>query len=88
MYYYRVDYSSPYAGTYEVDFLALEEPLTFKDGRKIYDQCVETLLDSYGYLINGWCGEDPTEEQLDAFIESCDVSIDEITKEEYEEEVS
>lgn len=87
MYYYKIEYSSPYCGTDEVDYFALKEPITFEDELDITGKCIENLIEDYSYLINGWNGDDPTEEQLDNFIENCDINIIELTKEEYEEVV-
>ena len=44
-------------------------------------------FDMFGYMVNGWAEDDPTEEQEEEFKAGCSVEITEITKEEWEEEV-
>ena len=77
-YYYYVETSSPYCGTDTRDICVSSKEIEFDE-----DEMRQDIFDSYGYLINGWHEEDPTEEEEEEFKADCTVIIKSLTEEEF-----
>lgn len=76
--YYELYYSSPYCGTDTTEIIASNSKYHIDE-----DEIREDLYASYGYLINGFYGDDPTEEEYEEFIAECTVCFKEISQEEF-----
>lgn len=87
MKYFRIDYESVYCGTQNTDYHCQEGELTPDQEQEIWEDKTQDLFEMFGYLINGWAEDDPTEEEEENFKADCSVEITEITKEEWEEGV-
>lgn len=87
MKYFRIDYESAYCGTQNTDYHCQEGELTPDQEQEIWEDKTQDLFEMFGYLINGWAEDDPTEEEEEEFKADCSVEITEITKEEWEEGV-
>lgn len=87
MKYFRIDYEAAYCGTQNTDYMCQEEDITPAQEIEIWEDKVQDLFEMFGYLINGWVGDDPTEEQEEEFKADCSVEITEITKEVWKEGV-
>lgn len=87
MKYFRIDYESPYCGTECTDYLCQKEDITLTQEEEIWEEKTQDLFEMFGYMINGWVEDDPTEEEEEEFKADCSVEITEITKEEWEKEV-
>lgn len=79
--YYKLYTSSPFCGTDETVLIVANYEYEIDE-----DEIKEELFSSYGYLINGWDEEDPTEEQYEDFIAECEVTLEKISKEQLEQE--
>jgi len=79
VYYYRLFTDTTFCGTDETILVTANSPQSIDE-----EEIRQGLFESYGYLINGWGEEEPTEEECDDFIAECTVEFEEITKEEYE----
>lgn len=80
--YYELFTDTPFVGTDEIIFIA-------SNGEYEIDEDVirEDLYASYGYMINGWGEDDPTDEEYENFIADCTVELTAITKEAFLEGV-
>lgn len=79
--YYKLYTSTPFGGTDEIVLIVANYDYEVDE-----DEIKEDLFASYGYLINGWSEEDPTEEEYEDFIAECEVTLTKLTKEEFEQE--
>lgn len=80
MRYYKLYTETPFCGTDETELIVSETEFEIDE-----DEIKQDLYASYGYLINGWGYDDPTEEEAEDFMEDCTVLLEEITEEEFEE---
>ena len=78
MKYYKLETSTPYVGTDETILIYSRNEIEIDE-----EEEKNNLFESYGYLINGWIGDDPTEEEEEEFKDSCTVEFTELTEEEY-----
>lgn len=76
--YYKLETSSPFCGTDETEIIASNSEYKIDE-----DGIREDLFNSYGYLINGWGQEEPTEEEYEDFIAECTVNLEEISEKEF-----
>ena len=81
LHYYKLYTSTPFCGTDTTELIVSDYEYEIDE-----DEIKEDLFSSYGYLIHGWFSDDPTEEEYEDFISDCEVSLTELTKEEFEEE--
>lgn len=79
--YYKLYTSTPFCGTDETVLIVANYEYEADE-----DETKEELYNSYGYLINGWGEEDPTEEEYEDFIADCEVTLEKLTKEEFTKE--
>lgn len=80
LHYYKKYISAPIAGTDETVLIVSEEEVEID-----YDEEKQNLFDAYGYLINGWGYDDPTEEEEENFKEDCEIDFEEIDRAEFDE---
>ena len=85
MFYYKFTANTPYCGTDTEEYKAFEERPTEKELESIAEEICRNTAESFEYLINGWGGDDPTEEELENYYADCDSSYEEISQKEYEE---
>lgn len=79
--YYKLYTSTSFCGTDETVLIVANYEYEVDK-----DEIKEDLFASYGYLINGWGEEDPTEEEYEDFIAECEVTLTKLTKEEFNQE--
>lgn len=79
VYYYYFFTDTPFCGTDETTLVTANTPQEIDE-----DEIRQDLFNSYGYLINGWGEDEPTDEEQDDFIAECTVEFREITKDEFE----
>ena len=79
--YYIYHTETPFCGTDETRLIVANYEFEIDE-----DEVRQDLFDSYGYLINGWDGDEPTEEEYENFIADCYVSLEKITKERFKQE--
>ena len=82
MKYYKLETSAPYCGTDETRLICSENEIEIDE-----EEEKNNIFDSYGYLINGWCGDNPTEEEEEEFKDDCSVELTELTEEEFNQYV-
>ena len=82
MKYYKLETSAPYCGTEGIYLFSSKNEIEIDEGEE-----KNNLFDSYGYLINGWYGDDPTEEEEEEFKNDCYVELTELTEEEFNQYV-
>lgn len=78
MRYYKFETSTPYVGTDETRLICSKNEIEIDE-----EEEKNNLFESYGYLINSWYGDDPTEEEEENFKDDCTVELTEFTEEEY-----
>lgn len=79
--YYKLYTSSPFCGTDTTILIVANYEYEINE-----DEIKEDLFADYGYLINGWGSEEPTEEEYEDFIADCEVTLEKITKEQFDYE--
>lgn len=79
--YYKLYTSAPFCGTDETVLIVANYEYEVNE-----DEIKENLFADYGYLINGWDAKDPTEEQYEDFIAECEVTLEKISKEKFDQE--
>lgn len=81
MKYYRIECSTPYCGEQNYYYLATEE----KKDSKVFLSFIDDCLNENA---NEWYDEQAQEDYPDweDYLSSCDYTVEEITKEEYDEE--
>lgn len=82
MKYYKFETSAPYCGTEEIRLIYSKNEIEIDE-----EEEKNNLFESYGYLINGWCGDDPTKEEEEEFKNDCCVELTELTEEEFNQYV-
>jgi len=80
--YYKPHTDTPFCGTNETVLIVANYDYEVDE-----DEVKEDLFASYGYLINGCGEEDPTEEEHEDFISEYEVTLEKITKEQFDQEV-
>lgn len=85
MIYVKFTYDTPYAGTREYEYLAFPD-----DTPKVHldlwaEEGAQDNGETFEYLVTGWEGDDPTEEELEDYYEGVTGRWEEISKEEWEE---
>ena len=87
MKYFRICANTPYSGTDVEDYFVTEND---EKAEELAEEQVEELCisnaESFEYLIGGWDYE-PTEEELEDYRTSCEGWYEEISKEEFEENI-
>lgn len=90
MKYFRIVASTPYAGTSAEEYVAYEDNENAEDLAESYaKELCESNAESYEYLVTGWDNEDDEDysEELEWYHQDCDWYVEEISKEEYEENI-
>ncbi|MCM1323929.1 MAG: hypothetical protein NC218_07195 [Acetobacter sp.] len=85
--YYKIVASNGYAGCTRTEYIEHDDEIDVDIEEIAWDIAVENG-ESYAHCAFGW-GQVPPEdsEEYEAYIEGCDFSIIEVTKEEYDENV-
>ena len=78
MRYYKLYTSAPYCGTEETRLICSENEIEIDE-----EEEKTNLFESYGFLINGWGEDDPSEEEEEKFKCDCSVELTELTEEEF-----
>lgn len=86
-YYYEFIAETPYCGTEVYHYEVFDHEPTDEELEEMADDFARDNGESFEYLITGWDGEDPTEEELAYYWEECCCYYRAITKEEYKENV-
>lgn len=92
MAYFKITVDTPYCGTREEEYIECE---TIKEAESIAEELCRNNAEGYEYLVSGWDDEnfeDMTEEEqteeLEEYYASCDWYVDEVSAEEYFENIS
>ena len=85
MFYYKFTATTPYCGTDNEEYHSFKEKPSVDELDGIAEEYCRSNGEDFEYLINGWDGNDPTEEQLYNYYADCSCSYEEISQEEYEE---
>lgn len=94
MKYYKFTCGTPYCGTENEYYVKSADPLSEGDLAEIADEYAEQAFQDYSYLHSGWndenledMTEEEAEEYMDNFRADCYCEYEEISREEYEENV-
>lgn len=92
MAYFKIIVNTPYCGTEQEEYIECE---TVTEAQSIAEELCRTNAEDYEYLVSGWDDEyfeDMTEEEQTEAIEDyytdCDWDIEEVSAEEYSENIS
>ena len=92
MAYFKITVETPFVGTNEEEYIECE---TTSEAVAFAEELCRNNAESYEYLVSGWDGEnfeDMTEEkqteELEEYYASCDWYVDEVSTEEYFENIS
>ena len=92
MYYYKFTADTIFCGTENEYHVATKEPLTEKEIDEMKEEYARENAESFEYLLTGWeddvfDDESEREEALNNYYADAECSCEEITKEQYEEEL-
>lgn len=92
MYYYKFTADTIFCGTENEYFVATKEPLTAKEIDEMREEYARENAESFEYLLTGWEDdnfedEGERDEALTNYYADAECSCEEITKDEYEEEL-
>lgn len=92
MAYFKITVDTPYCGTNQEEYIERE---TMSEANSIAEELCRNNAEGYEYLVSGWDDEnfeDMTEEEkteeLEEYYASCDWYVDEVSAEEYFENIS
>ena len=92
MCYFKFTATTPYCGTDHEEYIKFEDRPTEDDLNNIAEDICHNNAESFEYLLTGWGGsdfdelsEEEQQEALDNYYADCSCTWEEITKEEYEE---
>ena len=90
MFYYRLTAQTPFCGTDNEYYYSFEEEPSRGELQEMAEQLARENGESFEYLLTGWDDDefdDPDEKQeaLDNYYADCYCEIEEISKEEFEE---
>ena len=90
MAYFQIVVDTPYCGTRQEEYIECE---TMNEAVSIAKELCQNNAESYEYLVTGWDDdyfdtEDERDEALEDYYENCDWCVNEITAEEYFENIS
>lgn len=90
--YYKIVVNTPYCGTEEEEYIECE---TLEEAEAFAEELCRNNAEDYEYLVSGWDDEyfeDLTEEEqveeLENYYADCDWYVEEISEEEYFENIS
>lgn len=92
MFYYKFTADTIFCGTENEYHVVTKEPLTEKEIDSMREEFARENAESFEYLLTGWEDdafedEDEREEALNNYYADAECSCEEITKEQYEEEL-
>ena len=92
MYYYKITTSTIYCGTENEHYIASQEPMSEAELNDLAEELKQDNADSFEYLVRGWddelvedMSEDEIDELMTNYYADCSCEWEEISKEEYEE---
>lgn len=92
MHYYKISTTTIYCGTDNEHYIVSQEPMSEEELRETAEELKRENAESFEYLVTGWNGEniedmneDEIQELLDNYYADCSCEYEEISKEEYEE---
>lgn len=92
MAYFKITVDTPYCGTNQEEYI---ECKTVQEAESFAEELCRSNAEGYEYLVSGWDDEnfeDMTEEEkteeLEDYYASCDWYVDEVSAEEYFENIS
>ena len=90
MAYFQIVVDTPYCGTRQEEYVECE---TMDEAIAIAKNSCENNAESYEYLVTGWDDdyfdtEDERDEALEDYYENCDWCVNEVSAEEYFENIS
>ena len=90
MAYFQIVVDTPYCGTRQEEYIECE---TMNEAVSIAKELCQNNAEGYEYLVTGWDDdyfdtEDERDEALEDYYENCDWCVNEITAEEYFENIS
>ena len=92
MHYYKITTTTIYCGTDIEHYIASQESMSEEEVRETAEELTRENAESFEYLLTGWNGEniedlneDEIQELLDNYYADCSCEYEEISKEEYEE---
>lgn len=94
MFYYKFVADTPYCGTENENYVCSKEKLSEAELDEMAEEFARENAEGYEYLITGWddeniedMSEDEISEMIDNYYADCHCSWEEITKEEFEENI-
>ena len=92
MFYYKFTARAVYCGTDNEYHVVTKEPLTEKEIEEMKEEYARENAESFEYLLTGWeddafDDEGEREEDLNNYYADAECSCEEITKEQYEEDL-
>ena len=92
MHYYKITTATCYCGTDSEHYIASQEPMSKEELLETAEELARENAESFEYLITGWndeniedLSEEEVQELLDNYYADCSYEYEEISKEEYEE---
>lgn len=80
----RITYSNGYCGCDNEEVLEVEN---IEEAEAYAQDAIHDYAETYEYVATGWERDFESEEERDSYYEDCSYSIEEITEEEYQEEM-
>ena len=80
----RITYSNGYCGCDETEVIEVEN---MEEAKTYAAEGVDNYAETYTYVATGWNEEFESEEEETEYYESCIYDIEEISEEEYQEEM-
>jgi hypothetical protein len=92
MFFYRITANTPFCGTEYVYHIASKERIEKSEFAEYEEQYANENGQDFDYLVTGWDdenfdSEEERDEALENYYAECEAHMEEITKEEYEEEM-
>lgn len=85
--YYKFTAWTPYAGAEDEIYEEFNKPPTDNELKEILDEHIQLTAESYEYLATGWGEDFENKEERNNYYADCDGEWEEITEEEYMNEV-
>lgn len=94
MNYYKITTTTPYCGTDNEHYIASQEPIGKEELQETAEELTRENAENFEYLLTGWndeniedMSEDEVQELLDNYYADCSYECEEISKEDYEENI-
>lgn len=80
----RITYSNGYCGCDDTEVIEVE---SMEDAEAYASECVNDYAETYTHVATGWDEGFESAEEEEMYYENCTYDIEEITEEEYQEEM-